>query len=507
MSDNLAASYLTARATDPDEADYQQRLAKAREEDKHSGWLESLKGFAGDVAHGLTDPEQTGRNVMVAAYDAVKNTVQTGLDVNRSVQQSMLDSMSGGEGKGPKVAPVKLEEIAPDFMAKANAMRDMAAYGSTGGDVFVQKSMQFAVPFMGAMKAMGAAEGAGVVANLSRAAAADAVTSFSVWDPHEGRFADLIQTVAPDLPVMGATIDYLASNPDDSDMEARFKNVLDSQLASAAFAGFVFTAGKTLKGLKSGELLGQLTAQGPVGRSAQRGIIRPDVVLGLNTELKLPKDPEFSTAVANTPGAAITEDGLLLSVARSQQPAQEGEAAIRTGVFYLPSGDSRMKYYRKADAGYGGPQKHDGETLVRAPLFVKGATGGKAPEAAYAQLHGKEAMKKLERDVSFVATDSLKHRDPELFRTQVRDLLERYGADGSMAWDIIAHSKKGNQLRYALQENIIAHAVRDSGHDAVVGYTRSKVGPVLSELFDVREQTYPSNALSPQIHQTFEGRQ
>lgn len=254
MSDNLAASYLTARATDPDEADYQQRLAKAREEDKHSGWLESLKGFAGDVAHGLTDPEQAGRNVMVAAYDVIKNTVQTGLDVNRSVQQSMVDAMSGGEGKGPKFAPVKLEEIAPDFMAKANAMRDMAAYGSTGGDVFVQKSMQFAVPFMGAMKAMGAAEGAGVVANLSRAAAADAVTSFSVWAPHEGRFADLIQTVAPDLPVMGATIDYLASNPDDSDMEARFKNVLDSQLASAAFAGFVFTAGKTLKGLKHGTI-------------------------------------------------------------------------------------------------------------------------------------------------------------------------------------------------------------------------------------------------------------
>jgi hypothetical protein len=63
-----------------------------------------------------------------------------------------------------------------------------------------------------------------------------------------------------------------------------------------------------------------------------------------------------------------------------------------------------------------------------------------------------------------------------------------------MAAQIIRNSGKGNQLRYALQENIIANAVRNAGHDAVLGYGKGRgdKGEFFSEVFDVRESMYPT---------------
>lgn len=257
MSGNLESQYLAARGQDPEEAAYQQSLAKAREEDANEGILASLGRTAGEAASSLRDAERTGKNALVAMFDMVKNTAQMGADVwtaatNLDNKRTAKDM--GVQGEVKPVPEIRLEDLAPDFMQKANALRDEAAFGSTGGDVFTQKSLQFAIPFMGSMKLLGAGAEVGAMANLGKAVVADAAVSFSVWDPHEGRFADLIKTVAPDAPVIGPAIDYLASNEDDPALEARFKNALDSQMASAAFAGFLFAAGKTLKGLKNGTI-------------------------------------------------------------------------------------------------------------------------------------------------------------------------------------------------------------------------------------------------------------
>ena len=73
-----------------------------------------------------------------------------------------------------------------------------------------------------------------------------------------------------------------------------------------------------------------------------------------------------------------------------------------------------------------------------------------------------------------------------------------------MAYDIIIHSKKGNTLRYAIQENIIANSVRDAGYDSVLGYSQRRNGDYfISEIFDVRELTYPSNNWESNIHSKF----
>ena len=74
----------------------------------------------------------------------------------------------------------------------------------------------------------------------------------------------------------------------------------------------------------------------------------------------------------------------------------------------------------------------------------------------------------------------------------VETFLEKYAPELSgYGQYIIDNSSKGNQFAYALQEAAVASAVRKAGHDAVLGYSKGKSGPFLSEVFDVRESHYP----------------
>jgi hypothetical protein len=118
----------------------------------------------------------------------------------------------------------------------------------------------------------------------------------------------------------------------------------------------------------------------------------------------LPTDDIFKKAVENTPGATVTEGGLLMNVMRKQKPQQAETESVRGGVFYLPEGSPSMKHYGGTNY-YGGTEKISGETLYKNPLVVKGATGGKAPEAAYEQLAGKQPYKEMQNEVSKIISD------------------------------------------------------------------------------------------------------
>lgn len=244
---------------------------------------------------------------------------------------------------------------------------------------------------------------------------------------------------------------------------------------------------------------------------AQKNVLHqipPEVAEHLPYETKIPSDPVFKQAVENTKGAELTDKGLKINLERFQKPEQAGEQSVRTGVFYLPEGSASRKHYRTDKNNYGGKEDIKGETLIKSPLFVKGATGGKAPEAAYDALKGKGAYAKLEKEImSAVHARPALGGDKALHEEVIARLLEEHGADASMAWHIMENSQKGNQLRYAIQENIIAHAVREAGHDAVVGYSVGRGenrSPFLSEVFDVRETSYPTKHGDYDIHPAFE---
>lgn len=243
-------------------------------------------------------------------------------------------------------------------------------------------------------------------------------------------------------------------------------------------AGMLPVVGGALKGLLGG---------------AAKAIVPIAAAKRLNVAKALPSSGTFERAVENLPGATIEDGSLVLPIARRQMSSQNNQPSVRGGVFYLPQGDKRLSYYSGKN-GYGGQDKIAGETAVSNPMFVKGATGGKAPEAAYAALFGNDAMKQLDRDVFSAVNDKywMNRQDPTIYPDRIAGLLDNYGADPSIASYLIDNSTQGNQLRYALQENIIGNAVRNAGHDAILGYSMGRGrNPFFSELFDLRESHYP----------------
>lgn len=203
-------------------------------------------------------------------------------------------------------------------------------------------------------------------------------------------------------------------------------------------------------------------------------------------------DNNLTRAVASTKGARLTDEGLALRVQRNQTPDQEGAESVRGGVFYLPEGAEQSKYYSTGKNGYGGKQAISGETLFKNPLFTKGATGGKAPETAYDALNGKGAYQAM-RD------EALKSYGwgvaPGQKIERVYAFLEKHAPEmANLAEYIVGNSSQGNQLAYALQEAAVASAARRAGHDGILGYSTSRKTkePFISEVFDVRENRYPS---------------
>ena len=209
----------------------------------------------------------------------------------------------------------------------------------------------------------------------------------------------------------------------------------------------------------------------------------------MDYETKMPTDDAFLDAVRNTPGARIEDDGIIIDLERWQKPEQDNEASVRTGVFYLPTESSATRYYKgfTSTGLYGGSVKFRGETLLKAPLVVRGYTGGEIPLKAYEILKGEQAASELKHDADYLI-NSFK-RDVRYDR--LRELAEKYGINDDEyidISDIFYNSEQGSQLKFAFQENVVAHALRDAGYDSVVGFNRRK----LTEIFDVREGNYPS---------------
>lgn len=223
------------------------------------------------------------------------------------------------------------------------------------------------------------------------------------------------------------------------------------------------------------------------------GVVPVDAAKAFGLKSRLPTEPGFEAAVRNTKGAAIDDGMLRMQVQRNQRPDQELSESVRGGVFYLPPGDKNARFYsgKNENFAYGGSQRVEGETAFSAPLFVKGATGGKAPEAAYDQLLGKGSYQNMRSDAIRSVTGL-----PQNDRVHIiEDFLDRYAPEMSgMGHHILSNSTKGNQLAYALQEAAVSSAARKAGHDGVVGFSTSRKTkePFISEVFDVRERSYPS---------------
>ncbi len=204
------------------------------------------------------------------------------------------------------------------------------------------------------------------------------------------------------------------------------------------------------------------------------------------------KVSDFHSAVQNTEGAELSDSRLTLDVVRHQKPEQAGERAIRTGVFFLPEKKSPyQRYYTTGRQGYGGTQRIEGRTTFENPIIAKGASGGKVPERAYDAINGEGAYDEMRQDVLDATTHGWNQRSHGELVQNVADVLENHGGNPDLAEDIVRNSKEGNTLAYAVQEHIVASSVRKAGHDGIVGFSKIKGQPRLSEVFDLRRDKYP----------------
>jgi hypothetical protein len=314
----------------------------------------------------------------------------------------------------------------------------------------------------------------------------------------EGNSVDALQTAGQN-PILQAFIRLQAQRAKDAVTAPRDAYTGDLQVWDPATGHTTEKAADRASGMAGFAMGGGGLAGIPEARAAAQagdamlGIVPLKVAQRLDTPRKLPTDPLALEAIANTPGATLTDDGLQMMLRRFQKPEQAGEESVRTGVFYLPDGAAQMKNYRgtTGEGTYGGREAISGETQLNAPLVVKGATGGKAPEAAYNQINGKGAYDAMRSEA--LASTGGWNTPKHLIEEKVEAFLEKHAPDlmGS-AYQIMQNSKGGNLLPYALQEAAVAHAVRNAGHDAVVGVSKVKGKPALSEVFDVRESHYPT---------------
>ena len=108
---------------------------------------------------------------------------------------------------------------AADFIAPAN---ETAVGGLARG------ILTFMVPYMGVTKAAG-------VLNFAEATAAGAVLDMALWDPNEGNLSNLIKELSPDT--QSVVLDFLATDPDDSESANRLRNALEGGVLGTALEG------------------------------------------------------------------------------------------------------------------------------------------------------------------------------------------------------------------------------------------------------------------------------
>lgn len=320
-----------------------------------------------------------------------------------------------------------------------------------------------------------------------------------------GRPLDEAQHVQIKNPIIGTEqeiADRLGLEPQHEGMSQEEMNAHDRKWALAAkkagYDAIVTVGGKQLANFKrTGRIpsqmevndLSMLKDEEATPESPKEEPTKKEVTL---VDKKPERRAEFAEAVKNTPGAEVHDDGsMTLNISRRQSPDQAGAVSPRTGVFFNPEAESPWERHYTGRGGYGGEQKvTEYGVKYKNPIVAKGSSGGKVPERAYDSIKGKDAYDEMRSDVlDAIGNRSSLGRDEVIKR--VGDLLEKYGGDRNMAFDIVDAPSKSNNLAYAIQEHIVAHALREAGHDAIVGFSNHKGQPRLSEVFDLTREEFP----------------
>jgi hypothetical protein len=248
------------------------------------------------------------KNVAVGAYKAGVATLDTVADATVDLGNTALKGMiagshdggdNGNEAPGVPEIPT-LSQSHPELMKNVYDIGSQIDKHETTSDELVQGVAQFTTPFLAWMKAFNVAKVAATIPKLAAGGAAEAVTSGTAYMPHDarqadllkrgtemdGKFGDLLRTIAPDDSLVNHYLNYMTSRdgvtPDEKrngikegEWEGRFKNAVDNTVTSAAIAGFLKSAAVSYKGARYSleGLSGSADGSNRIGANAQRGMV------------------------------------------------------------------------------------------------------------------------------------------------------------------------------------------------------------------------------------------
>lgn len=212
------------------------------------------------------------KNLSLGALDAAVNSVGAAFDL----AEASVFPVSHPEVFKAARAPVE---------GPYNEWRASLREDDSMSDALTQGVAQFTVPFMAWARATGVSSKLGLGANFVRGMAAEAATTGTAFGPQDGRIADLVdlgrhsegrlgdvlRQVTPDGSAANAYINYMVDRTGDSNVEARFKNIIDNAVPSVALAGFLKAGAATFKMARN---LPAEMAKNPVmpgSRRSQRG--------------------------------------------------------------------------------------------------------------------------------------------------------------------------------------------------------------------------------------------
>ena len=165
------------------------------------------------------------------------------------------------------------------------------------------------IPGIGVAGKLGQAVGlAGKAGKIAKAATAGAMADFTVFDGHEERLSNLLQTHAG---LRDPITSYLASNEEDSELHGRFKNALEG-LGAGAVADAILPALRVVKTGRAAKA-GTSTAEEATAAAAEAGakipgamepLARREVVLGADI------DDELGNVIAKFDPDSVEGSGL-----------------------------------------------------------------------------------------------------------------------------------------------------------------------------------------------------
>ena len=191
-----------------------------KKEDQNKSSSGGVLGVLEDVGRGVVDAPGA---VVTGARDAA----QEALDLTKSMSDWLDQNLGTIEIGGPDgflnvKSPAESKERPSEGVNLPDVPEGLKPDSVTGG--MIKSIAQFLTGFGVAGKALKGVKAANRSAKAAKAAGQGAVADFTVFDGHDQRLADLVES-APGL--QNPITDYLKSDPSDSEAEGRFKNALE----------------------------------------------------------------------------------------------------------------------------------------------------------------------------------------------------------------------------------------------------------------------------------------